>query len=188
MVQIEMNKSVKTKQEITTLFFMNQGNSEAECVFEKDGFQPTEEIKIFCTLDNSKCGKDVSKIKVALKRHISAQDSNGNQFTDTVKVLKGEFHGVHAGHREERVLTLDLKKYHNKEKEYLDEYISKPKKRHPLTLEDIKLAGELLPTTRCQLIQCNYFVQVKFSHKGFTLGSKIPPAVMNVNIFVSNLA
>jgi len=37
----------------------NKGNSIAEATFEKDCYTTTETVKVMCTLNNSKCNKNI---------------------------------------------------------------------------------------------------------------------------------
>jgi hypothetical protein len=41
----------------------------------------------------------------------------------------------------------------------------------------------LTPTVHSDLLNCNYFLEVHFGHKGMTFGSKLKPAVLPVYIY-----
>lgn len=61
-MNIGHNKQVSLEKDITTLFFINQGKSRADLVFEKDAYKPDEVANVICKLDNTMCEKDISEV------------------------------------------------------------------------------------------------------------------------------
>lgn len=118
---------------------------------------------------------------MSLKRQIVGQDSHAKTFLDQITIIKRTYPGIAAGTKEEKYLSLNLKDIINENK-FTKKHLKRKSKKKPVKPEDIAMSELLLPTTKCGLIQCNYFLEVHFEHKGITLGSKIPPAILPLTI------
>ncbi|CDW76135.1 UNKNOWN [Stylonychia lemnae] len=174
------NKKIKLEKNISTFLFVKQGNSKAEVTFEKDVFVSGETARVTCDVDNTACEKDIEKVKVKLRRILNFKDQKNKTFSSNNFLSIAKYPGVKAG--EKKLLNLELRITQNFEeiKNYGQLYVHKRKKA--LTREDNNIINYVLPTTMGEFVKCSYQLEVSFTHKGATLGSKIPSAKLQVLI------
>lgn len=192
---IKLNKQISQVSDISTFFFVRQGISKADITFEKDSYSPNENANILCVVDNSQCTKDITNIYVKLVRVVKGFDSSKDkEFSNRTTVLNRKYPGVAAGKTESKLLVLCLKDIAN-ETSHLKQYKQKKKCSYKTSnknkkkneAEDLAMAELMLPSTQSHLISCTYTLKVEFTHSGWTLGSKIPPAVIPINIYAPSI-
>lgn len=69
---LNFNVPRQGQHDIKTLFLLDRGYCRAECIFEKDVYQPNDIINVRCKVINEKCKDSVSKITLKLKRFVIA--------------------------------------------------------------------------------------------------------------------
>lgn len=69
---INFNKSSVVENDIRSMFLMKNGSAKAEITFEKDAYFPGETAVVFVNVDNSKCEKNIERVKVMFKRSVIA--------------------------------------------------------------------------------------------------------------------
>eukprot|EP00347_Sterkiella_histriomuscorum_P017271 403350027 len=179
----ELNKSLTMDKAIKTFFFVKQGTSKATVTFDKNVYKSNDVARVKFDIDNRSCDKDLTKIKLQFIRTINAKDSIGRTYGNFEMLQVAKCKGVKAGEQKEIFLELNL--IENQKNFFMDWSVQQ--KQKPLIPEDIALTQHLTPSLTGQMFKVQYFFQVKFSHKGMTLGSKIPPAKYQIHINAQHL-
>eukprot|EP00347_Sterkiella_histriomuscorum_P004579 403359926 len=180
-----LNKSLTMEKAINTFFFVKQGQSKVTVTFEKNVYQSNEIAKIKCQVDNTSCDKDITKIKVQLRRILVAKDKKGRSFKQNEILSISKYEGVKAGEQKDMSLQLKMIQNFTDLNQYLNKSVQAKKK--PLVPEDIAITQHLPPTHPGQMLATLYQLEVKFTHKGMTLGSKIPSAKYQIHINAKDL-
>ena len=119
-------------------------------------------------------------MKLYLIRHISALSQKKNVLVQNQIINKVKFDGIHSLDNDERHLEIlaedtimGVKQFKTKRK----------KQTKSFEVEDILLQQHILPTLVTANLECHYFVEVHFKHKGLIGSSEqIPPLVFPVKI------
>ena len=77
---MNLDQRISEKKSIKTWLFVNKGNSKLDLVISKDAYHPDEKVHVKCRIDNSLCDKEISKVKISLKRDIECKTSRGQRF------------------------------------------------------------------------------------------------------------
>ncbi|CDW80504.1 UNKNOWN [Stylonychia lemnae] len=180
--QPHFNKELKLEKNIKTFYFIKQGLSKVDLVFEKDTFSQGEVGKVLCNVDNTKCDKDIESITILFRSITVGKDNKKKLYKKVDTLSKTKYDGVKSG--TSKTLNLELSIIDDllvkKKKDYVDNYMKSHKQK--LTDQDYEITKNLLPTTVGSIIQCNYMLEVQMIHKGATFGSKIPTGQMQILI------
>lgn len=68
------------EKSINTFFFVKQGKSKATVTFDKNVFRPNETTNVKVDIDNTTCDKDITRIKLKLRREIKAKDRKNRSY------------------------------------------------------------------------------------------------------------
>jgi hypothetical protein len=80
----------------------DKGVSKIQCYFEKNGYMPGEQAKIFCILDNRGCVVDITEVTVKLINTIKYTSKDGHNKVIENTLFTSRFEGLPAGEEVER--------------------------------------------------------------------------------------
>lgn len=173
------------EKDLSSFVLFKQGTTKMEVAMQKDIFQPEEMLGVMCRIDNSKCGTDISQIKIQIRRTIDCYDTNGHRLTKTAIVAKRKYDGVPHGKVMDKHLDILLQETNNDLR-----YIKKTKRNGSKAMmnEDITFQQFLQPSTKGTLMECVYSVEVFMKLQGAMFKTQVPPAVLPIGIIVPNIA
>lgn len=155
------------QQPIDTFFWVKQGTSKADVTFERDTYNPKDIAKVHVVIDNSNCKKNLMNVTLRLRRFLVCKDSTNDKFKENIILVEQDLEGVKKRSKGELHMEINLSsitKLNGFQKSAL-----KKKEKKGKNLEELKTLEELMtPSTMGTLIQCNYFLEVDFIHKGAT--------------------
>ena len=67
----QTNITQTSENQITTWCCVDQGSSKIQVLFEKNVFTPHELCKAYVDLDNSKCGVDLTNVRLAVEQELT---------------------------------------------------------------------------------------------------------------------
>ena len=115
-------------------------------------------------------------VTLRLRRFLICKDSGNDKFKVNQILVEQDLEGVKKGATGELNMQINLEsicKLNGFEISAMKKKMKKGK-----NIEEYKILEELMtPTTMGTLIQCNYFLEVDFIHKGATWQSGLPKAV-----------
>jgi hypothetical protein len=162
------------------MFFVKQGVSHVGCCFEKDTIALNERAIINCTIDNTRCDKNVKEVRVkVLRQMMCTADSDSGRYVDSTHLQVSTYPGVRHGVKEEKKFEIDMSGLVDPYRRLKRRY---NKKKRDLNPEDIAMQNQVVPTTSSSLINVRYFIEVYLIHKGMTFKSRVPPAVFEIKI------
>ena len=65
------NDKKEMEAHVTSCCCCDQGTTRIRCFFEKNAYQPGEEAKMYCVVDNKEGKAKVERVSVTLKNHIT---------------------------------------------------------------------------------------------------------------------
>lgn len=134
-----------------------------------------------CTIDNTRCDKDIKEIKVKIKRVIQGTSmTTSKKFEESTLILSQEFAGVRHHRKDIKRIEVDLRIFAD-----MDRRVKKvhKKKKKPFSELDIEIQQEMLPSTQTTLMKVAYVAEVHMYHSGATWKSKFPPTELPIKIF-----
>lgn len=78
-INTRFNIPMQLEGKVKTLFFVNQGSTKANIIFNKDQFHIGEQALVKCEIDNSACEKDIKCIKLKFRRAFNANSKCGHK-------------------------------------------------------------------------------------------------------------
>lgn len=87
---------------------INKGVSKIKCYFEKNGYIPGEEAKIFCELDNRGCQANVNNVTIKLINDINYTSKDNYHKTMKDVILASSFPGLPAGGEQQSEKTVRI--------------------------------------------------------------------------------
>lgn len=93
---------------INTFFFVKQGKSKASVTFDSNVFKANDTTRIKVEIDNSTCEKDITKVKVKLRRAINTKDKRNRTFYENEVLAVSEYGGVKAGESKSMDVALKM--------------------------------------------------------------------------------
>ncbi len=116
----------------------DQGTTRIRCFFEKNGYSPGEDAKMYCVLDNKEGKAVVQRVSVALKNDIVYTSRENHQKHLTYTIFENSFSGLGAGEDGEREQVVKI--------------INQSNKMNPM---------EIKPTARGLKLRSTYYLQVE---------------------------
>lgn len=91
------NDEQQMEAHVTSCCCIDQGTTRIKCYFEKNGYTPGENARIYCKLDNTEGQSEVTSVDVFLSNEITYTSSEGYKKTFTETIFKKSFSGLLAG-------------------------------------------------------------------------------------------
>lgn len=80
----------------------DQGITRIRCFFEKNGYAPGEDAKMYCVVDNKEGKARVERVTVTLKNDITYVSRENHRRNRTFTILQNSFSGLEPGQEGER--------------------------------------------------------------------------------------
>ena len=180
---IHYNLHHEWKHDVKALLFMSQGSSRLSIILDKDAYQPSEELRVQCTVNNESCDKKVERIVVKLRREATCYSEKGAHLKDKITVAKKIYSGVPARTTTSFFATIDLRQAII-EQHFIDALF---KQGVRISEEGKALTQSLVPSIKATLVQCEYLLEIRLDHGLLAVGSRMPPARIPIFIYPASL-
>ena len=111
------------------MFFVKQGLSRVDVAFEKDAYEFGDIARAQCEIDNTKCEKDIQKVKFKLRRMIHCVTKDKRTFKENITLAKVERPGVKAG--SSGIVNIEVALVYEKDLENFNKILAKNAEKFP---------------------------------------------------------
>jgi len=175
------HKKYSVEKNIKTFFFVRQGPTKVDIDLEKESWYSNDMAILNCTIDNTRCDKDIKGIKVKIRRIVQGTSmTTSKKYEDNTLILAHEFPGVRHHRKDTKRIEVDLRIFADVERRVKKVH---KKKKKPFSELDIEIQQEMVATTQTTLIKVSYVAEVHLYHSGATWKSKFPPTELPIKIF-----
>lgn len=119
---------MNVEKNIKTVFFVKQGMSKAQVIFNKDSFFHGETASAIVKIDNSACEKDIKYVKFKLRRIIYGKATDNWTYKLNQTLIKVEYPGIQAG--QTGTVNVEMPLNYNKDLEPFEKYLDKQQEKH----------------------------------------------------------
>jgi hypothetical protein len=108
------NQKQEMEAHVKSCCCCDQGITRIRCFFEKNGYAPGEEAKMYCVLDNKEGKAAVERVSVTLKNEITYISRDNHRRQRTVTLFDNSFSGLEPGQEGERDQVVRIQNFNNK--------------------------------------------------------------------------
>lgn len=91
------NDKKEMEARVTSCCCIDQGTTLIRCFFEKNGYSPGEDAKMYCVVNNKQGKGRVQRVSVALRNSITYTSAENHKKNNTYTIFENSFPGLDAG-------------------------------------------------------------------------------------------